>query len=104
MRPDDAYLAFFQEAEAAGVLVESAVQRQAACRRQAAAGKQVVLTKAELEFGARVAWRNNARCIGRLFWRSLLVRDCRHVADSRGVYAALCEHLALAPEEVISAR
>ncbi|MEC7609210.1 MAG: nitric oxide synthase oxygenase, partial [Verrucomicrobiota bacterium] len=22
----------------------------------------------ELEHGARVAWRNNARCIGRLFW------------------------------------
>jgi nitric-oxide synthase, bacterial len=24
-------------------------------------------TRAELEFGARVAWRNSARCIGRLY-------------------------------------
>ena len=34
----------------------------------------------ELTFGARVAWRNAARCIGRLYWRSLRVRDRRTVA------------------------
>ena len=89
-RPDDAYLAFFQEAEAAGVLVGTAAQRQAATRTG------VALTKEELGFGARVAWRNNARCIGRLYWRSLQVRDCRDIADSLGVYTALCEHLTLA--------
>lgn len=88
--PDNTPLAFFQEAEAAGVLVGTAAQRQAATR---AGGP---LTTEELGFGARVAWRNNARCIGRLYWRSLLVRDCRHIADSLGVYRALCEHLTLA--------
>ncbi|HWM73802.1 MAG TPA: nitric oxide synthase oxygenase, partial [Nocardioides sp.] len=31
-------------------------------------------TPEELEFGARAAWRNNARCIGRLYWQSLQVR------------------------------
>ncbi|MDZ4370926.1 MAG: nitric oxide synthase oxygenase [Phenylobacterium sp.] len=31
----------------------------------------------ELAFGARVAWRNHSRCIGRLFWKSLEVIDCR---------------------------
>ena len=36
-------------------------------------------TPAELEFGARVAWRNSSRCIGRLYWRSLRVRDRREV-------------------------
>ena len=35
----------------------------------------------ELEHGARVAWRNNARCIGRLFWSSLKVRDCRELMN-----------------------
>src|SRR6266496_3971189 len=30
-------------------------------------------TAAELEFGARVAWRNSSRCIGRLYWRNLRV-------------------------------
>jgi nitric-oxide synthase len=35
----------------------------------------------ELSFGARVAWRNHARCVGRLTWKSLQVNDCRMVAD-----------------------
>ena len=39
-------------------------------------------TTEELAFGARVAWRNNARCIGRLYWRSLQVRDLRDVSDA----------------------
>ena len=36
-------------------------------------------TPGELTFGARVAWRNSGSCIGRLYWRSLRVRDRRHV-------------------------
>jgi nitric oxide synthase oxygenase domain/subunit len=36
-------------------------------------------TPDELTFGARVAWRNAARCIGRLYWCSLRVRDLRHL-------------------------
>lgn len=47
---------------------------------------------AELEHGARVAWRNNARCIGRLFWPSLRVRDLRHVSNPGEVHAALLDH------------
>src|SRR3981081_4359106 len=34
----------------------------------------------ELAFGAQVAWRNNTRCIGRLHWKSLVVRDMRHLS------------------------
>ena len=49
----------------------------------------------ELEHGARMAWRNNARCIGRLFWPSLRVRDLRHISDPDEVYAALLEHLTI---------
>lgn len=50
----------------------------------------------ELEHGARMAWRNNARCIGRLFWPSLKVRDLRHVSEPAEVYQALLEHLEIA--------
>src|ERR1700694_4874164 len=32
----------------------------------------------ELAYGAQVAWRNSTRCIGRLHWKSLVVRDMRH--------------------------
>ena len=34
-------------------------------------------TPTELRHGARLAWRNASRCIGRLYWRSLVVRDRR---------------------------
>ncbi|MGH3369783.1 MAG: nitric oxide synthase oxygenase, partial [Nocardioidaceae bacterium] len=50
-------------------------------------------TAEELAFGARAAWRNNARCIGRLYWRSLQVRDLRTVSDAGGVAGHCFEHL-----------
>jgi len=50
-------------------------------------------TADELTFGARVAWRNNKRCIGRLYWRSLQVRDLRTVSDAGSVAAHCFDHL-----------
>jgi nitric-oxide synthase, bacterial len=50
-------------------------------------------TPAELEFGARVAWRNSARCIGRLYWRSLQVRDRREVTTAPEIAAEAVSHL-----------
>jgi nitric-oxide synthase len=50
-------------------------------------------TPAELEFGARVAWRNSSRCIGRLYWRSLRVRDRREVTAASDVAAESIVHL-----------
>ena len=50
-------------------------------------------TSEELTFGARVAWRNNKRCIGRLYWHSLQVRDLRTVSDAGSVAAHCFEHL-----------
>lgn len=53
-------------------------------------------TPEELEFGARLAWRNANRCIGRLYWRSLIVRDRRHVRRADDVAAECVEHLRIA--------
>lgn len=50
-------------------------------------------TAEELAFGARVAWRNSARCIGRLYWNSLRVRDRRHVSTAEGVAVECVNHL-----------
>jgi len=50
-------------------------------------------TPAELAFGARVAWRNSSRCIGRLYWRNLLVRDRRAVIAAPDVAAESIAHL-----------
>ncbi|WP_207782300.1 nitric oxide synthase oxygenase [Phytoactinopolyspora limicola] len=56
-------------------------------------------TSAELEFGARVAWRNANRCIGRLYWRSLVVRDRRHVRYPDSIANECVEHLRLATND-----
>ncbi|MFC9974147.1 nitric oxide synthase oxygenase [Spirillospora sp. NPDC127200] len=53
-------------------------------------------TPAELAYGARVAWRNSSRCIGRLYWRGLRVRDLRHARTADEVAAGCVEHLAAA--------
>lgn len=52
-----------------------------------------VHTTAELTFGARVAWRNSARCVGRLYWQSLHVRDRRNVRTPAEVAAECAGHL-----------
>jgi nitric-oxide synthase, bacterial len=50
-------------------------------------------TPAELAFGARVAWRNSSRCIGRLYWQSLRVRDRREVTAASDIAAESIAHL-----------
>ena len=62
-------------------------------RREIEAAGTYRHTQAELEFGARVAWRNSSRCIGRLYWRSLRVRDRRDVTAAADVAAESMVHL-----------
>ncbi|WP_437939857.1 nitric oxide synthase oxygenase [Sorangium sp. So ce341] len=50
----------------------------------------------ELVYGARLAWRNSSRCIGRFFWSTLQVRDLRHLRTEEEIFGALVEHLDLA--------
>ncbi|WP_042353003.1 nitric oxide synthase oxygenase [Bacillus massiliigorillae] len=47
----------------------------------------------ELVHGARMAWRNSNRCIGRLFWNSLTVLDAREVESHDEIYDALFHHI-----------
>ncbi|ADU29018.1 nitric oxide synthase oxygenase [Evansella cellulosilytica] len=47
----------------------------------------------ELEYGAKLAWRNSNKCIGRLFWNTLIVKDRRQVNNVKEVFDALHEHL-----------
>jgi nitric-oxide synthase len=50
-------------------------------------------TNKELVFGAKVAWRNSNRCIGRLYWKSLNVVDMRHLDDEKSIENAIFNHL-----------
>lgn len=68
-------------------------RRLAAVRAEIADTGTYRHTTGELVFGARVAWRNANRCIGRLYWNSLTVRDRRDVRDARGVAEESAEHL-----------
>jgi nitric-oxide synthase len=51
------------------------------------------LTEEELAYGAKAAWRNSNRCIGRLFWKSLKVRDRRTLSTPEEIFEDLMEHL-----------
>ncbi|WIV67417.1 nitric oxide synthase oxygenase [Natrialbaceae archaeon AArc-T1-2] len=53
----------------------------------------------EIEHGARMAWRNSNRCIGRLFWEALDVIDARDRDTAEGVFDALCHHLEYATND-----
>ena len=50
----------------------------------------------ELTFGARLAWRNATRCVGRFFWNHLVVRDMRHLESEEDIFAAIVDHIRLA--------
>jgi nitric-oxide synthase len=65
-------------------------------RREIGETGTYVHTGTELTFGAQVAWRNASRCIGRLYWRSLLVRDLRAVNTPDAVFVELVRHLEMA--------
>lgn len=53
----------------------------------------VELTHDELVWACKIAWRNNTRCIGRLFWRGLTVLDRRGVRTAEEVFRACVDHL-----------
>jgi nitric-oxide synthase len=70
--------------------------RLAEVRAQVAATGTYCHTSVELAFGAKLAWRNASRCIGRLYWRSLVVRDRRHVTRADAIFDELVGHLSTA--------
>jgi nitric-oxide synthase len=52
-------------------------------------------TPEELAFGAKTAWRNSTRCIGRLHWQNLVIRDCRALSSAEEIFSALVDHIGL---------
>ncbi|MFY9985821.1 MAG: nitric oxide synthase oxygenase [Chthoniobacterales bacterium] len=67
--------------------------RWAQVRKQIRDGQLDYLSREELVYGAKVAWRNSTRCVGRLLWENLLVRDLRHLNTPQEVFAALVDHV-----------
>ncbi len=50
-------------------------------------------TAEELTYGAKMAWRNSNRCIGRLYWKSLHVIDARQMDTPSDIFGALEKHI-----------
>lgn len=50
-------------------------------------------TAFELEKGAKMAWRNNNHCIGRLFWNTLHVIDAREASTLDEITTYLFDHI-----------
>src|SRR3954454_19203888 len=67
--------------------------RLAIVRAQIAATGSYVHTSDELSYGAKMAWRNASRCIGRLYWRSLMVLDRRRARTADDIFSLLVHHL-----------
>jgi nitric-oxide synthase len=70
--------------------------RLAIVRAQIGATGSYVHTPDELEYGAKMAWRNASRCIGRLYWRSLVVLDRRRARTADDIFALVLRHLQVA--------
>lgn len=50
-------------------------------------------SREELLIGARLAWRNHARCLGRYSWRGLILNDAREARTAEQVAQRCFEHL-----------
>ena len=49
-------------------------------------GAPAPLNSDELSAAGAIAWRNHSRCVGRLYWKSLLVRDHRDLEAPEAIY------------------
>ncbi|XP_042735532.1 nitric oxide synthase, inducible [Lagopus leucura] len=54
------------------------------------------LTKDELIFAAKQAWRNAPRCIGRIQWSNLQVFDARDCKTAKEMFECICRHIQFA--------
>ncbi|XP_053131232.1 nitric oxide synthase, inducible-like isoform X2 [Hemicordylus capensis] len=72
---------------------EEHLARLDAVHREIETTRTYHLTKEELVFAAKQAWRNAPRCIGRIQWSNLQVFDARNCATAEEMFEHLCQHL-----------
>lgn len=53
-------------------------------------------TYEELAYGAQVAWRNASKCVGRIAWNNMVIRDRRHVTNPDAMFRECQEHVQFA--------
>lgn len=53
-------------------------------------------TYEELAYGTQVSWRNASKCVGRIAWNNMVVRDRRHITDPDEMFRECQEHVKFA--------
>lgn len=72
---------------------EDRTRRWAEIQEEVKATGTYTHTYEELAYGAQLSWRNASKCIARIQWNNMVVRDRRHVTDPDQMFQELEEHL-----------
>jgi len=89
----DRAFGFLDQAYAELEMTDALIQRKEQVEEQIRLTGTWELTSEELTHGARMAWRNSNRCIGRLYWKTLKVIDARSVVEPDDIFNALQHHI-----------
>lgn len=92
-RREEAYAFLESFYDAAGESRPAFQRRWAEAKRDLSRHQYYEHTPEELAFGARLAWRNHGRCIGRLLWETLEVVDCREYDAPEAIAERMSAHL-----------
>uniref|UniRef100_A0A8C9SCT3 Nitric oxide synthase n=2 Tax=Scleropages formosus TaxID=113540 RepID=A0A8C9SCT3_SCLFO len=69
------------------------VDRLEEVKKEIEASGTYQLKDTELIYGAKHAWRNAARCVGRIQWSKLQVFDARDCTTAHGMFNYICNHI-----------
>ena len=82
-----------------GISIEKQAERIAEIKDEINTTGTYSHTSFELTHGAKMAWRNNNRCIGRLLWNTLHVFDARDIHTAEQAYEKLLKHIEFATND-----
>ncbi|WP_019416177.1 nitric oxide synthase oxygenase [Paenisporosarcina sp. TG20] len=83
----------FQYGKESGLSEETIINRQHMIKEEIETTGTYTHTLEEITYGATLAWRNSAKCIGRLFWETLDVFDARNVNSQEDVAKHIHHHI-----------
>lgn len=78
---------------------DTIMNRQLTVKEEIESTGTYIHTFDEITYGAKLAWRNSAKCIGRLFWETLDVFDARDVESQEEVAQHIHHHIQHATNE-----
>ena len=73
--------------------LEDRARRWAEIQEEVHATGTYTHTYEEVAYGAQVSWRNASKCVGRIQWNNMVIRDRRHVTNPDEMFRELQEHL-----------